>query len=189
MYKEKQTMADMTGKQIPEVTFKCRVGDDQQITDDGCGFVGGEWQDISTADIFKGKRVGIFSLPGAFTPTCSSEQLPGYEEKYAELKAAGLDEVYCVSVNDAFVMNAWFRDQKITQVKCIPDGNLDFTKGIGQFTTFRNRGFGNRSWRYSAVIQDQIVEKMWIEPGNCADSEADPFEVSDAGTMLAYLTQ
>ena len=180
-------MVDMTGKQIPEVTFKCRVGDEQQIAEDGCGFIGGEWKDISTADIFKGKKIGIFSLPGAFNPTCSSQQLPGYEEKYTELKAAGLDEVYCVSVNDAFVMNAWFRDQKVENVKGIPDGNLDFTKGIGMFTTFKNRGFGQRSWRYSAIITDQMIEKMWVEDGLCADSEPDPFEVSDADTMLAYL--
>lgn len=163
----------MEGNKIPQVTFKCRVDSD--------------WQDVTTQDLFAGKKVGIFSLPGAFTPTCSSTHLPGYEAYYDALQSAGLDEVYCVSVNDAFVMNAWCKDQDIQKVKVIPDGNLEFTEGMGMSTTFKNRGFGQRSWRYSAVITDGVVEKMWVEPGLTEDSGPDPFEVSNAETMLEYL--
>ena len=163
----------MEGNKIPQVTFKCRVDSD--------------WQDVTTQDLFAGKKVGIFSLPGAFTPTCSSTHLPGYEAYYDALQSAGLDEVYCVSVNDAFVMNAWCKDQDIQKVKVIPDGNLEFTEGMGMSTTFKNRGFGQRSWRYSAVINDGVVEKMWVEPGLTEDSGPDPFEVSNAETMLEYL--
>jgi|TARA_B100000519_G_C14181666_1_gene408815 peroxiredoxin len=163
----------MEGNKIPQVTFKCRVDSD--------------WQDVTTQDLFAGKKVGIFSLPGAFTPTCSSTHLPGYEAYYDALQSAGLDEIYCVSVNDAFVMNAWCKDQDIQKVKVIPDGNLEFTEGMGMATTFKNRGFGQRSWRYSAVINDGVVEKMWVEPGLTEDSGPDPFEVSNAETMLEYL--
>ncbi len=179
----------MEGRRIPEVTFKCREGDNQQLADGGCGFIGGEWKDVTTRDIFKDKRVVVFSLPGAFTPTCSSQQVPGYEKHYDEIKANGVDEVYCVSVNDAFVMNAWARDQGIEKVKMIPDGNAEFTEGVGFSTTFKNRGFGQRSWRYSAVITDGIIEKEFVEPGLVEDSDPDPFEVSDAETMLAYLKE
>ena len=163
----------MEGNKIPQVTFKRRVDSD--------------WQAVTTQDLFAGKQVGIFSLPGAFTPTCSSTHLPGYEAYYDALQSAGLDEVYCVSVNDAFVMNAWCKDQDIQKVKVIPDGNLEFTEGMGMATTFKNRGFGQRSWRYSAVITDGVVEKMWVEPGLTEDSGPDPFEVSNAETMLEYL--
>ena len=179
----------MEGRRIPEVTFKCREGDNQQLADGGCGFIGGEWKDVTTRDIFKDKRVVVFSLPGAFTPTCSSQQVPGYEKHYDEIKANGVDEVYCVSVNDAFVMNAWARDQDIEKVKMIPDGNAEFTEGVGFSTTFKNRGFGQRSWRYSAVIIDGIIEKEFVESGLVEDSDPDPFEVSDAETMLAYLKE
>ena len=179
----------MEGRRIPEVTFKCREGDNQQLADGGCGFIGGEWKDVTTRDIFKDKRVVVFSLPGAFTPTCSSQQVPGYEKHYDEIKANGVDEVYCVSVNDAFVMNAWARDQGIEKVKMIPDGNAEFTEGVGFSTTFKNRGFGQRSWRYSAVIIDGIIEKEFVEAGLVEDSDPDPFEVSDAETMLAYLKE
>ena len=179
----------MEGRRIPEVTFKCREGDNQQLADGGCGFIGGEWKDVTTRDIFKDKRVVVFSLPGAFTPTCSSQQVPGYEKHYDEIKANGVDEVYCVSVNDAFVMNAWARDQGIEKVKMIPDGNAEFTEGVGFSTTFKNRGFRQRSWRYSAVIIDGIIEKEFVESGLVEDSDPDPFEVSDAETMLAYLKE
>ena len=131
----------------------------------------------------------VFSLPGAFTPTCSSQQVPGYEKHYDEIKANGVDEVYCVSVNDAFVMNAWARDQGIEKVKMIPDGNAEFNEGVGFSTNFKNRGIGQRSWRYSAVIIDGIIEKEFVEPGLVEDSDPDPFEVSDAETMLAYLKE
>ena len=169
---------------IPEVTFKTRIGDDQNLGG-GCS-IGGKWKDISTKELFDNKKIVLFSLPGAYTPTCSSQQLPGYEEKYEDLKKF-VDEVYCLSVNDAFVMNAWCKDQDIKHCKVIPDGNGEFTEGMGMATTFKNRGFGSRSWRYSAVINDGVVEKMWVEPGLTEDSGPDPFEVSNAETMLEYL--
>ena len=115
--------------------------------------------------------------------------MPGYEAHYDEIKANGIDEVYCISVNDAFVMNAWCKDQGVSKVKVIPDGNAEFTEGVGFSTTFKNRGFGQRSWRYSAVIIDEIIEKEFVEPGMTEDSDPDPFEVSDAETMLEYLKE
>ncbi len=176
----------MENKKVPEVTFKTRTGDDQAIG--GCNFMGGTWKDLTTDDYFKGKKVVLFSLPGAFTPTCSSQQLPGYEEKYDELKNQGIDEVYCISVNDAFVMNAWFKDQGISNVKPIADGNGLFTMGMNMIVNKKHLGFAHRSWRYSAVINDGLVEKMFIEPGkNDTGDDMDPFEVSDVDTILNYL--
>ena len=166
-----------------------------------------DWKDVASDELFKGKRVALFSLPGAFTPTCSATHLPGYETKYDELKAAGVDEVYCLSVNDAFVMRKWGLDQGLAEeredaahpmnpgnfqkVKLLPDGACLFTRGMGASCTWeQERGFGERSWRYSAVIADGIVEKIFVEGGGVTqDSGPDPFEVSDADTMLAYLTK
>lgn len=168
--------------QVPNVTFKARVRDES---------VEGEnpfrWQDIKTADIFSGKRVILFSLPGAFTPTCSTTHLPRYEELYAEIKATGVDDVYCMSVNDAFVMFQWGKHVGAKNVKLLPDGNADFTRQMGMLVDKRNLGFGQRSWRYSMVVQDGNIEKMFIEPGYEDDCALDPFEVSDADTMLKYL--
>ena len=152
---------------IPEVTFKTRIGDDQNLGG-GCS-IGGKWKDISTKELFDNKKIVLFSLPGAYTPTCSSQQLPGYEEKYEDLKKF-VDEVYCISVNDAFVMNAWCKDQGVSKVKVIPDGNAEFTEGVGFSTTFKNRGFGQRSWRYSAVIIDEIID-MLSKAGSISNSE------------------
>ena len=185
---------------VPKVTFKCRIRDPA---------VGGDnpfaWKDVTTDDIFKGKRVAIFALPGAFTPTCSSTHLPGYEKHYKEIKALGVDEIYCLSVNDAFVMRQWGLHQKLTEemtdasnplnpgnfknVKLLPDGACLFTRGMGMSCTWdSNRGFGERSWRYSTVINNGKVEKLFIEGGAVTqNSGPDPFEVSDAGTMLKYL--
>lgn len=167
---------------VPSVIFKTRVRDEA---------VGGEnpfrWQDVSTDDIFKGKRVVVFSLPGAFTPTCSSTHLPGYEAAYNEIKALGVDEIYCISVNDAFVMFQWAKHLGASNVKMIPDGSGDFTRGMGMLVKKNNLGFGERSWRYSMVVKDGEIEKMFVEPGFTDDCPTDPFEVSDAATMLEYL--
>ena len=147
----------------------------------------GHWVDVSTDDIFKGKKVVIFSLPGAFTPTCSSKQLPGYEAAYEQLKKY-VDEVYCISVNDSFVMNAWFEKQNIEKVKAIPDGNAEFTEGMSMLCKKYGKGFAWRSWRYSALILNGVVAKMFVEKGKIDnDEDDDPFEVSDAETMLNYL--
>ena len=140
-------------------------------------------------DLFENKKVVVFGLPGAFTPTCSASHLPGYEELYDEIKKCGVDEVYCISVNDEFVMKAWFEKQEISKVKFIADGNGDITNKLNMLVTKKNKGFGSRSWRYSAVLQDAQVIKMFEEEGKCneCDVDTDPFEVSDAKTMLSYL--
>ena len=140
-------------------------------------------------DLFENKKVVVFGLPGAFTPTCSASHLPGYEELYDEIKKCGVDEVYCISVNDEFVMKAWFEKQEISKVKFIADGNGDITNKLNMLVTKKNKGFGSRSWRYSAVLQDGQITKMFAEEGKCdeCDIDTDPFEVSDAKTMLSYL--
>ena len=170
---------------IPYTNFKTRTGDDNAIG--GCAFIGGEWKDVNTTDLFKNKKVVLFSLPGAYTPTCSSQQVPEYEDKYEELKKY-VDEVYCLSVNDSFVMNAWFRDQKISRVKPIGDGEGKFTKEMGMLVNKPKQGFGMRSWRYSAFVDNCKVVKMFVEDGkNNESNDSDPFMVSDANTMLNYL--
>ena len=131
------------GLGIPTVTFRTRTGDDKALG--GCTFIGGEWKNCTSDELFKDKKVVLFSLPGAFTPTCSSQQLPGYEEKYDELKKYGIDDVYCISVNDAFVMNAWFRDEKIKNVKPVGDGEGKFTEQMGMLVDKPAQGFGKRS--------------------------------------------
>jgi peroxiredoxin len=173
---------------VPYTNFKLRVGDDDAVG--GCAFIGGTWNPVDTQVIFDNKKIVVFSLPGAFTPTCSSQQLPGYEEKYDELKSLGVDEVYCLSVNDAFVMNAWARDQKIEKVKMLPDGSAVFTQGMGMLVNKDHLGFGMRSWRYSAYVDNGEVVKIFEEPGkNNHGSDNDPFECSDVDTMIKYLKE
>jgi thioredoxin-dependent peroxiredoxin len=168
--------------QVPDVVFKTRVRDES---------IGGEnpfrWQDVTTKDIFAGKKVIVFSLPGAFTPTCSSTHLPRYEALYDELKGLGIDEVYCMSVNDAFVMYQWGLKLGAKNVKLLPDGNGEFNRKMGMLVEKSNLGFGMRSWRYSMLVNNGKVEKLFAEPGYSDNCETDPFEVSDADTMLAYL--
>ena len=169
----------------PNVIFKTRIGDNQNIGG-GCS-VGGSWKDLTTNDLFKKKKVVLFSLPGAYTPTCSSQQLPGYEEKYDELKKY-VDEVYCISVNDSFVMNAWADHMGIEKVKMIPDGSGNFTRFMGMLIGKNHLGFGNRSWRYMAVIDNGVVEKWWQEPGiNNEGTDDDPYIESTPENMLEYL--
>ncbi len=172
------------GARVPDVVFKTRVRDES---------VGGEnpyrWQELSTADVFSGKKVVVFGLPGAFTPTCSSTHLPGYEAAYDEFIALGIDEVYCISVNDAFVMKQWADKLGATRVRMLPDGNAAFTRGMGLLVKKENLGFGERSWRYSMLVDDGVIKKMFVEPGISHDCPEDPFEVSGADTMLAYLRE
>jgi thioredoxin-dependent peroxiredoxin len=167
---------------VPDVVFKTRVRDES---------IGGEnpfrWQDVSTAEVFAGKKVVVFSLPGAFTPTCSTSHLPRYEELYNEFKAQGVDEIYCLSVNDAFVMYQWGLKQGANNVKLLPDGNGEFSKAMGMLVDKSNLGFGMRSWRYSMLVNDYKIEKVFSEEGFSDNCPTDPFEVSDADTMLAYV--
>lgn len=157
------------GQSVPETTFRVRDND--------------HWKDVSTHDLFDGKTVIVFSLPGAFTPTCSSSHVPRYDELADTFKSLGVDEIVCISVNDTFVMNAWKVDQKAEKVTFIPDGNGTFTEGMGMLISKDELGFGKRSWRYSMLVRNGVVEKMFIEP----EKPGDPFEVSDADTMLRYL--
>jgi glutaredoxin-like protein len=157
------------GKRVPSVTFRTRAK--------------GAWRNITTDEIFKGKTVVVFSLPGAFTPTCSSTHVPGYNELAPAFFANGVDSIVCISVNDAFVMNEWAADQGADNVTFLPDGNGEFTDGMGQLVDKGNLGFGKRSWRYSMLVRDGVVEKTFVEP----NKPGDPFEVSDAATMLAYI--
>ena len=171
---------------IKKHTFKFREGDSDEKG--GCTFIGGTWKDVTTDDLFKGKRVVMFSLPGAFTPTCSSEELPSYDRMYNEFKDMGIDDVYCVSVNDAFVMNAWARDLEIQNVKMIPDGSGNFTRFMGMLIGKNHLGFGNRSWRYMAVINDGVIEKWFQEPGiNNEGIDDDPYFETTPKNMVDYL--
>lgn len=167
---------------VPRVTFKTRVRDETIPGDNPF-----RWQDVTTDEIFANKRVVIFSLPGAFTPTCSTFQVPGYEANYDKIRSLGIDEVYVISVNDAFVMRKWMIDQKIEKLKFIPDGNGHFTKGMDMLVDKENLGFGVRSWRYSAVISNGMVEKMFVEPGICNNAESDPYGETTPENMVNYL--
>jgi peroxiredoxin len=168
---------------IPAVVFKTRVRDDS---------IGGpnpfRWEDKSTYDYFAGKRVILFSLPGAFTPTCSTMQLPGFEQNFAEFKALGIKDIYCVSVNDAFVMNCWAKDQKIKKVKLIPDGSGKFTEKMKMDVYKDNLGFGRRSWRYACVVNNGQIEKWFIEGDVVEDNiDSDPYGVTSPENILDWL--
>ena len=174
--------------EIKKHTFKFRTGDTDEKG--GCTFIGGSWVDKTTDDLFKDKKIVLFSLPGAFTPTCSGQQLPTYDEMYNTFKSIGVDDVYCISVNDAFVMNAWARDLQIKNVKMIPDGGGTFSRNLGMLVNKPAQGFGMRSWRYSAVINNCVVEKMFVEPGfNNFSADDDPYTVSKPAHMDIYLQQ
>jgi glutaredoxin-like protein len=160
---------DRTGQRVPQVTFRTREGH--------------EWVDVTSDDLFAGRTVVVFSLPGAFTPTCSSSHVPRYNQLADAFRAQGVDEIVCVSVNDAFVMNEWKEEQKADQIRFIPDGNGEFTDGMGLLVDKAELGFGKRSWRYSMLVRDGVIEKMFIEP----DEPGDPYKVSDADTMFDYV--
>ena len=161
--------SELEGTSVPSVTFPTRVGE--------------SWVNITTDELFKGKKVVLFALPGAFTPTCSSTHLPRYNELAPVFAKEGVDTIICLSVNDTFVMNAWQEDQNAEHIQFIADGNGDFSAGMGMLVDKNDLGFGKRSWRYSMLVNDGVVEKMFIEP----DEPGDPFKVSDADTMLNYI--
>ncbi|MBX9258470.1 redoxin family protein [Desmonostoc muscorum CCALA 125] len=157
------------GQRVPNVTFHTRQNN--------------QWVDVTTDELFANKTVVVFSLPGAYTPTCSSTHLPGYNELAKVFKENGVDDIICISVNDAFVMNEWAKDQEAENITLIPDGNGEFTEGMGMLVDKSDLGFGKRSWRYSMLVRDGVINQMFIEP----DEPGDPFKVSDAETMLRYL--
>jgi glutathione-dependent peroxiredoxin len=157
------------GKRVPQVTFRTRNE--------------GQWKDLTTDQIFNGKTVVVFALPGAYTPTCSSSHLPRYNELAPTLRKAGVDDIVVLSVNDAFVMSEWQKDQNAPHITFIPDGNGEFSAGMGLLVDKKDLGFGKRSWRYSMLVKDGVIDKMFIEP----EKDGDPFEVSDADTMLHYV--
>ena len=158
------------GQKVPQATFRTRTES-------------GDWKTITTDELFKGKTVVVFSLPGAFTPTCSSTHVPRYNELAPAFFANGVDRIICISVNDAFVMNEWARTQECGNVLMVPDGNGEFTEKMGMLVDKTELGFGKRSWRYAMLVKDEVIEKMFIEP----EKPGDPFEVSDADTMLEYI--
>ncbi|NDJ18108.1 glutathione peroxidase [Myxacorys almedinensis] len=162
-------LANREGQKVPDVTFRVRENN--------------QWVDITTSDVFAGKTVVAFALPGAFTPTCSSTHVPGYNELAKLFKSNGVDDIVCISVNDTFVMNEWAKDQGADHLRLLPDGNGDFSEGMGMLVDKTDLGFGKRSWRYSMLVKDGTIEKMFIEP----EEPGDPFKVSDADTMLNYI--
>lgn len=172
----------MTTYIVPNVVFKTRVRDDSIEGPNPY-----RWEDMTSFDYFGGKRVVLFSLPGAFTPTCSTYQLPGFENNYEEFKSLGIDEIYCISVNDAFVMNAWAKSQNIQNVKVIPDGSGEFTAGMDMLVDKDNLGFGKRSWRYAVVVNNGRIEKWFDEPGKEHNCPTDPYGETSPENVLAYL--
>jgi peroxiredoxin len=173
----------MLGRRIPDVTLKTRVRDES--VDGPNPF---RWQDRQTAELFGKGRVVVFALPGAFTPTCSTEQCPAFERQYDDLRSAGADEVYCLSVNDAFVMFQWGKNLGLSKVKLVPDGSGDFTRRMGMLIKKDHLGFGERSWRYAMVIDDGIVTGWFEEPGiNDVGADDDPYAESTPDKVLAWL--
>ncbi|WP_372604269.1 peroxiredoxin [Actibacterium sp.] len=172
------------GIRVPDVTFRTRVRDDSIEGPNPF-----KWEDKTTDDYFKGKRVVLFSLPGAFTPTCSTYQLPGYENGFGNFKAEGIDAIYCMSVNDSYVMNKWAEAQDLKNVKVIPDGSGIFTRRMGMLVQKDPEGFGVRSWRYAAVVNDGVIEAWFEEPGLRDNADNDPYGVSSPETVLAWLKE
>jgi peroxiredoxin len=173
----------MFRRDIPDVTLKTRVRDDT---------IGGDnpfrWQDLRVRDAFAGKRVVVFSLPGAFTPTCSNEQCPAFERLHDEFAKAGVDAVYCISVNDAFVMYQWGLKLGLDKVRLLPDGSGDFTRRMGMLIRKDHLGFGMRSWRYAMVVDDNVITHWFEEPGiNDEGADEDPYGETAPEHILAAL--
>lgn len=167
-------MTIKTGDNLPQGTLAEFI----ETATEGCTLGPNTFQ---VADLAKGKKIVVFGLPGAYTPTCSAQHVPGYVKHAAELKAKGVDEIWCISVNDAFVMGAWGREQKATGVvRMLADGNATFSKALGLDADFSKFGMGTRSQRYSMLVENGVVRQLNVEqPGK--------FDVSNAETMLAQL--
>jgi len=169
-------------KVVPNIVFKTRVRDDSVEGPNPY-----RWQDVTSFDLFANKRVILFSLPGAFTPTCSTYQLPGFEKNYEEFRSLGIDDIYVMSVNDSFVMNKWAQDQNLQHVKVIPDGSGRFTQAMDQLVDKDNLGFGRRSWRYAAIVNHGVIEVLFEEPGKCDNCETDPYGETSPENILNWL--
>lgn len=173
----------MLNREVPDVVFKTRVRDES---------IGGDnpfkWQDLPSSKVFGGRRIVLFSLPGAFTPTCTTEQCPAFETAYDEIRALGVDEVYCLSVNDAFVMYQWAKHLHIEKLKLLPDGSGDFTRRMGMLVKKDHLGFGQRSWRYAAVVEDGVVKAWFEEPGiNDEGTDDDPYVETSPDKVIEWL--
>lgn len=182
LYRDDTMRVIRKGQELPDVTFKTRVRDESI---DGPNPY--RWEEKTTADYFAGRRVILFSLPGAFTPTCSTYQLPGFERMAPEFADMGINNIYCMSVNDSFVMNAWAKSQNLENVKVIPDGSGTFTKEVGMLVDKDNLGFGFRSWRYAMVVNDGTVEVLLRESGLTDNAEDDPYEFTTPESVMNYL--
>ena len=174
----------MQPDRVPDVTFHTRVRNDALEGPNPY-----EWKALTSADVFAGKRIVLFAVPGAFTPSCSDSHLPGFETRYEEFRALGIDQVICLSVNDAFVLYQWARSRNIEKVFMLPDGNGDFTRRMGFLVQRTRSGMGLRSWRYSMLVEDGAIVKLFAEPGVRDEPEGVGVNVSDAGTMLAFLRE
>ena len=173
---------DYEQRKVPSCTWHTRVRDDSIKGDNPY-----RWQDLTTDEVFKGRKVLVFSLPGAFTPTCSTYQLPDFEEMADKFKEKGIEDIYCISVNDSFVMNKWSKEQGLKNVKVIPDGACSFTRDMGMLVTKDNLGFGLRSWRYAMVVNDGVVEHMFEEPGKSNECESDPYGVTAPQNIIKVI--
>lgn len=174
----------LEGKKLPKINFQTNDFEGK-ILPGICPII--TWKTISTDELFKDKKVVLFALPGAFTPTCSSKQLPGYDKAFSEFKKLGIDKVICLSVNDPFVMKAWKDTEKVKNITMLPDGNGEFSKKLGTLIKKNNLGFGDRSWRYSMLVENGIIKKVFLEAGMSDNCKTDPYEVSDEKTMLDYI--
>lgn len=167
---------------VPDITFQTRVRN--EALEGPNPF---EWKALSSDDIFTGKQVVLFALPGAFTPACSESHLPGYENLHDEFVAQGIDTVICLAVNDAFVMHQWALSRDIQKTFMLPDGNGEFSRKMGMLVERTAQGMGMRSWRYSMLVNNGRIEKLFVEPGFKDNPTGVPVEVSDAEAMLSYL--
>jgi thioredoxin-dependent peroxiredoxin len=181
--KIKKSLSKMEGRKVPKVKFRTRVRD-PKLKNKKNPY---KWKTLKSNSLFKDKKCVVFSLPGAFTPTCSNHQLPDYDKFYKKLKKKGVDDVYCLSVNDSFVMNNWKKNKKIKNIKMLPDGNAEFTKKMGALVKKNNLGFGDRSWRYSMLIDNGKIVKIFSEPNMSNNHKTDPFSKSDVHTMIHFL--
>jgi peroxiredoxin len=172
----------MTPQNVPDSVFQTRVRNPALGGDNPF-----EWKELTTAEIFAGKRIVLFGLPGAFTPACSESHLPGYETHHDAFIALGIDRVICLAVNDAFVMFQWAKAQGIEKVFMLPDGNGAFSRKMGMLVDRSAQGMGMRSWRYSMLVEDGRITALFSEPGLRDNPPGVPLEVSGAETMLAHL--